>query len=181
MRKATFVLVSSLVLVAGALRAEERKQKARYSADPLAYRLRFGDTLWIQTASGDQVRGRLEDFDGERLRIDGRSFDLSQGEIRRIEARVDDSLGNGGLIGLGIGTASVLATCVALDGDCNEFLLFLGPIYAGAGAGFGVLVDALHQGRQVVYVAPGTSSQRKLTVSPFFTRDQRGVLVSFAF
>ncbi len=193
MGRATLILVTSLVLGTGALGAEEQGQKKREaprlestskvkeSTGSLAFRLRFGDTLWIQTASGGNLRGRLEDFDGDRLRIDGRTFSLSQGELRRIEAKVDDSLGNGGLIGAGIGTAGVLLTCAALGGDCKEFLLFLGPVYAGAGAGFGVLVDALHQGRQLVYAAPGTASEKKLTVSPFFTRDQQGVLVSIAF
>lgn len=194
MRNLTLILVSGLVLGAAALRAEEREEdqhqrqvfrsesasEAKESTGPLAYRLRFGDPLRIETSSGGQVRGRLEYFDGDRLRIDGRSFTLSHGEVRQIEARVDDSVGNGGLIGMGIGTAAALATCAALGGDC-EFLIILGPMYAGAGAGFGVLVDALHQGHQVVYVAPGVPSQKKITLSPILTRDQRGVLVSFAF
>jgi hypothetical protein len=101
--------------------------------------------------------------------------------VRRIEAKVDDSLGNGGLIGAGIGTAAVLLTCAAVGGDCDEFFLILGPMYAGAGAGFGVLVDALHQGRQLVYVAPATPSEKKLTLSPFFARDRHGVVVSITF
>jgi hypothetical protein len=90
-------------------------------------------------------------------------------------------LANGGLIGAGVGTAAVLFLCVAAGGDCDEFLLFLGPVYAGAGAGFGVLADALHQSRQLVYAAPGAAPEKKITVSPFFARDRRGVLVSFAF
>lgn len=195
MGRATVILVTGLVLGTGALRAEEKGKrqkeqdapaaesaaKGKESRDSLAYRLRFGDTLWIETANGGRLRGRLEDFDGDQLRVDGQTFSLSEGEVRRIEASVDDPLGNGGLIGAAIGTGAVLLTCAAAGGDCAEFLLFLGPVYAGAGAGFGVLVDALHQGRQLVYAAPGTGFEKKITVSPFVTRDRQGVLVSFAF
>jgi hypothetical protein len=146
--------------------------------------MRFGDTIFLRTPTGRMVTGRVEDFDGDELRIDGKTFSLSRGEVRQIDVRVDDPLGNGALIGAGIGTGVVLATCVAVSGDgnsCAEFALFLGGVYAGAGAGLGILVDALHRGREVVYVAPSAASERKLTVVPLFTRDKKGVLVSLGF
>lgn len=170
----TLIIWSLLVMAEGASGGQE-------SAVKLDHPLQFGETLYLETASGGRVRGKLQDFDGDRIRVDGLSFSLSQGEVRRIEAKVDDSVGNGGLIGAGIGAGSAIALCALMGGDCKEFLLFLGPVYAGAGAGFGVLVDSLHHGRRLVYVAPPSGPERKLTLSPIWTRDRLGIAVSFSF
>jgi hypothetical protein len=170
----TLIIWSLVVMAEGASGGQDSPLR-------LDHPLQFGETLYLETANGGRVRGRLEDFDGDRIRVDGLSFSLSQGEVRRIEAEVDDSVGNGGLIGAGIGAGAALLLCAAAGGDCEEFLLFLGPVYAGAGAGFGVLVDALHHGRRLVYVAPPSGFERKLTVSPIWTRDRMGVAVSFRF
>ena len=169
------------------LSAQERRETppvVSRSAEGLAYRMRFGDTISVWTPSGGTITGRIEGFDGDELRVDGKTFSLSRGEVREIEVRVDDSLANGALIGVSVGTGMALATCVALAGDgndCAQFILVLGGIYAGAGAGLGVMVDALHQGHEVVYVAPRAASERKLSIVPLFTRDKKGVLVSLGF
>ena len=190
MRKSALLLVlvsSGFVLGSVPLSAQERREKSPQvsrSAEGLAYRMRFGDTISLRTPTGGTITGRVEDFDGDELRVDGKTFSLSRGEVRQIDVRVDDPVSNGALIGAGIGTGVVLATCVAVSGDgnsCAEFALFLGGLYAGAGAGLGTLVDALHRGREVVYVAPSAASERKLTVVPLFTRDKKGVLVSLGF
>jgi hypothetical protein len=186
MRRAALLLVlvlSGFVLGSVPLSAQEhagakRSPEVSRSAKGLAYRMRFGDTISLRTPTGGTITGRVEDFDGDELRIDGRTFSLSGGDVRQIDLRLDDPVGNGALIGAGIGTGLVLATCVAVGADCAEFILVLGGLYAGAGAGLGTLFDALHRGREVVYVAPSAASERKLTVVPLFTRDKKGVLVS---
>jgi hypothetical protein len=170
----TLIIWSLVVMAEGA-------SGGQHSPVKLDTPLQFGETLYLETANGGRVRGKLVDFDGDRIRVDGHSFSLSQGEIRRIEARVDDSVANGGLIGAGVGAGAALLLCAAMGGDCEEFLVFLGPVYAGAGAGFGVLADALHRGRRLVYVAPPSGFERKLTVSPIWTPDRLGVAVSFSF
>ncbi len=183
----TLGLVSSVfVLGSMPLSAQERAGAKRSpevsrSAEGLAYRMRFGDTIFLRTPTGGTITGRVEDFDGDELRIDGKTFSLSRGEVRQIDVRVDDPITNGALIGAGIGTGLALGTCVAVAGDgndCAEFILFLGGVYAGAGAGLGTLVDALHRRREVVYVAPSAASERRLSVVPLITRDKMGVLVS---
>jgi len=186
MRRTALLLVlvsSGFVLGSVPLSAQERAGAKRSaegsrSAEGLAYRMRFGDTISLRTPTGGTITGRVEDFDGDELRVDGRTFSLSRGEVRQIDVRVDDPVGNGALIGASIGTGLVLATCVAVGADCDEFVLVVGGLYAGAGAGLGTLFDALHRGREVVYVAPSAASERKLTVVPLFTRDKKGVLVS---
>ena len=75
----------------------------RTSAEGLAFRLRFRDTVHIHTASGETIRGWVEDFDGNLLRVDGNTMSLSRGDVRRIELEVSDPLGNGALIGAVIG------------------------------------------------------------------------------
>ncbi len=188
MRRAALILVSwGFVVGSVPLSAQERREKppeVSRSAEGLSYRMRYGDTISLRTPSGGTITGRIEDFDGDELRVGGKTFSLSRGEVRQIDVRVNDSLANGALIGAGVGTGLTLATCVALSGDGNDSaacVLFLAGVYAGAGAGLGALFDALHRGREVVYVAPSAASDRKLSIVPLFTRDKKGVLVSLGF
>ncbi len=61
--------------------------------------LRVGRGITVTTTSGDVVRGKVELYDGERLRVDGTTWSLRDGEVANIRARVSDSLLNGTLIG----------------------------------------------------------------------------------
>ena len=50
-------------------------------------------------------------------------------------------------------------------------------LYAGIGAGIGAEIDALIEGRRVVY-AGSTSRRTTLNVSPILGRERKGVIVS---
>jgi len=56
-----------------------------------------------------------------------------------------------------------------------------GGVYAGAGAGLGALFDALVNPRQLIYVAPTSSTGPRLHVAPILTRDRKGLSVAVSF
>jgi len=89
----------------------------RTSAEGLAFRLRFRDTVHIHTASGETIRGWVEDFDGNLLRVDGNTMSLSRGDVRRIELEVSDPLGNGAFIGAVIGAGLAGLPCAGAGCD----------------------------------------------------------------
>jgi hypothetical protein len=150
------------------------------SGSELAYRMRVGDTVRLRTGDGREVRGRVDDFDGDLLRIDSRSFHLSSGEVQRIERKVDDPVTNGALIGLGIGAGWIGLVCASYGG-CDGEAIVPGLVVAGGGAGLGALIDALYTHREVVYVSPSAHPPKKLEVSPILTRDRKGLLFSLHF
>jgi hypothetical protein len=151
-----------------------------FSGEQLAFRMRVGDSVRIHTPEGDEVRGRVDEFDGDLLRVDMRSFHLSQGEVQRIEMKVQDSLTNGALIGLGVGVGWMGLVCAA-GGECSGPAAAISAlILGGGGAGLGALFDALHTGADVVYNAPGRAGTR-LSQAPLFTAEKKRALVTLRF
>jgi hypothetical protein len=149
------------------------------SGRELAYRMRLGDTVYLRTGEGKEVHGRLEDFDGDRMRVGSSSFRLSSGEVERIDMKVDDSVANGALIGLGIGGGYCALVC-ATSGGCSSEDVAAAVIISGGAAGLGALFDALHKTREVIYVSP-SAVPKQLTVSPLWMRDRKEILVSLRF
>lgn len=152
-------------------------------SERLAYRVRLGDTVYVRTADGSRIEGKVDAFDGEVLRVDERTMSLSGSEgekVDRIELRVDDSLKNGALIGAGIGASLVVLACVTEEGCETGAAIAVGAFYAGAGAGLGALFDALKHERQLIYVAPVSSGPR-VGFAPFLGRDRMAfnIVVSF--
>ena len=157
------------------------RESVAISGEELQFRLRAGDSIRLSTPEGGETRGRVESFDGDLLRVDSRSFRLSDGEVQRIEMNIDDSLLNGSLIGFGIGTGWVALGCAAL-GDCDAGAAVIGALVFGGGlAGLGALIDAANERSEVVYVSPRATPSKRLSIAPFFTRDAKGVLVSIRF
>lgn len=151
------------------------------SGEELAFRMRIGDSVRIHTREGDEVRGPVESFDGDLLRVDTRSFHLSQGDVQRIERKVQDSLVNGALIGLGVGVGWTALACSS-SGECDASAATVVAIILGGGcAGLGALFDALRTGTEVVYVGPARSDRTRFGVAPLLTSDKKGLLVSLQF
>lgn len=155
------------------------------TADRLAYRMRFADTVYVRSANGATVKGRVVDFDGDVLHIDHRTLSLSGAEgdkIERIDLRVEDSLKNGVLIGAGIGAAA-LVTLACLSDDCggDGYVVVGAAFYAGIGAGLGALFDILLNDRELIYVAPDSPSGPRLLAAPILSQDRKGILVSISF
>ncbi len=154
------------------------------SADRLAYRMGLGDTVYVLTAAGDTFKGTVDDFDGDVLRLGGRTMSLSgaQGEtIDQIDLRVDDSLKNGVLIGAGIGVSLAALACISLGGCGADEGAVIAAFYAGAGSGLGALFDALSHRRQLIYVAPPSTPAPRVRLLPVLTRDRKGLLISVGF
>jgi hypothetical protein len=99
-----------------------------------------------------------------------------------VQERKRDSLWNGLLFGLGAGTGACLLGFGSVENHDE------GSIAAGyfcvvaipAGAGIGVLVDALTHGKRDVYLSP-TAPGVRLSLAPVITPRRSGVVVSFAF
>jgi small nuclear ribonucleoprotein (snRNP)-like protein len=154
--------------------------------DSLAYRMRLRDTVYVRTASGASLHGRVDDFDGDVLRLNHETLSISgtHGEkIERLDLRIDDSLRDGVLIGTGISTSLWVLACVsAPEGECGGGFAVTGTIfYAGVGAGLGALFDSLKKRRELIYLAPSSPTSRRLDVVPVWTRNRRAVLLSLSF
>ena len=111
--------------------------------------------------------------------VSGALRQFQQSDVNTIEKRGSDSLKNGALIGMAIG-GRFAALGMAASGVSSEDagLFVVGAlIYSGIGAGIGVGVDALVEGRRVIY-ASSTSARTKLTMAPVLSGPRKGVLVS---
>lgn len=142
------------------------------SQEALLYRMRIGDNIRLRTTISETVRGRVEDFDGDLLHLEGKTFSLSEGDVQQIELRVDDPLANGTLIGAGVGVGLVALACATAQGCDADMALLGGLFYAGAGAGLGALFDAMNHGYQVIYAASARGTT--WSIAPLLDRDKKG-------
>ena len=115
------------------------------------------DVIVTQSASGEELRGRLLDLSPESLAIlvDGRRVDLPIDTVLRIDARTD-SVKDGAIIGAGVMIGLTGLSCAAVDdaGYCVTALIFNTGIGALVGAG----IDALHKGKTPIYIKAGKSN-----------------------
>ena len=149
-------------------------------------RLRPGDTIWVTDAQGREVKGRILSLGSDMLTLDGagaRSF--GSPDVTAIEVRRNDSLGNGALIGLGVGAGLALVACLAeVEGSDAGWCAAVAAVYGGIGAGIGVGIDALIPGKKIAaYRAPASvaAPPARLSIAPVITPRAKGVAVSFAF
>jgi hypothetical protein len=176
-------LVGSLSFAAAApCAAQEPLQDFRQ----LNTRLRPGDTIWVTDSQGRAVKGRILSLSTDALTLEGgsrRSFGAP--DVSAIRLRLGDPLGDGALIGLGVGGGLALVGClVSVDGSDAGWCVLAAGVYGGIGAGIGVGIDALIPGKKILaYRAPasGGSPPARLSIAPFVTPRARGVAVSFAF
>src|SRR5512139_2152636 len=99
--KVAVVLAIISLLLAFALAAAQEPVR---DFSQLNTRLRPGDTIWVTDAQGREVKGRILSLSTDALTLEGgspRSF--ASPDVTAIQLRRNDSLGNGALIGLGVG------------------------------------------------------------------------------
>lgn len=141
------------------------------------------ETVIVTDMRGHRVKGTLTTVDEDSLSLatDGLPKTFARSEVSTV--RVAEGLGNGALIGAGVGLGAALGI-LAIVGSGDGYVLPSAKVGApllvsGIGALVGVLVDRAHDGGRVLYVSPGQTSG--LLVSPILGKDRRGVLVSVRF
>jgi hypothetical protein len=111
------------------------------------------------------------------VRVDGKNYRLSEGEVQQIDLRLDDSVTNGALIGAAIGGGWIALACVS--GCEPEVAAVAGLITVGAGAGLGALFDSLNHGHQVIYARP--ESKTTWSIAPILGRGKKGLALRVSF
>lgn len=180
-RIALFVLLTLAPITASAQAVASNFQELRFKVKP-------GDTVYVTDDAGRERKARILELSRSSLLLsmDGTRRDLSENNVRRIRQRLPDPLLNGAVIGaVSVMTLSTVSSIASSDRGENEtfgwadvgFILYLGSIGAGVGTG----IDALIQGRKIIYETPGSASRRSFGVSPVLSPRVRGVRVSVSF
>lgn len=146
--------------------------------DQLRVLVKPGDTLTITDAAGQRLRGKLADLSESSLVLEasGTRRVLQAADVDIIEKRGSDSLKNGALIGFSIGAGLVGSAIGASTGEWGYAALGA-VVYGGIGAGIGVGIDALIEGRRVIY-AGSRSTRSFFNIAPIVSRSRKGVLVT---
>jgi hypothetical protein len=151
---------------------------AQDRAEDVQRRVRVGDTVWILDEARIEREGRVLSVDDSALRIaiEGQPTNWNLADAREVW-RSGDSLKNGSLIGLAVGSAiggiggACLASLLSNEGHPTggPFLFLLG-VGAGGGIAIGAGIDALIHGRTLVYQQPS-----RVTLTPVITTQAKVV------
>lgn len=170
----------ALALVALLATTAPAAAQTAVSFEELPSVLRRGDLVTVTDDQGRRLGGRILDLSpsGLSLEYTGARLDLSADQVARIRHQRFDSLGNGTLIGVGIGAIPgfLLGMAVSESGGFGQAL----ALGLGVGGGIGAAVDALIPESRVVYDPTGAARQR-WTVTPLLSAHRRGVAVSLGF
>ena len=124
--------------------------------------LQRGSRVVITLIDGERVEAAFMTLSPEDVGVTdsaGQDLSISRSNIRQIVARGErDQLGDGALIGAGIGlgtAATILAIAASGDGYILASAKWGAPLLLSAVGGvIGVLVDRAHRDSEVVYVTP---------------------------
>lgn len=158
----TLVIAAVGGLCAGPARAVAQGAEPAPAIDlsEIRFRLRRGETVFVTSTGGLELRAELEAVVVERnvllVDVDGVSLALPAGGVRTIHRQRRDSLKNGALIGAahGLATALLLTAITSDDTNARELLGF-SWILVPAGAGVGAAIDHAHKSRELVYRGGG--------------------------
>jgi hypothetical protein len=151
------------------------------SFDELRLKVAPGDAIYVTDTDGSERRARLLELSSSTLVLDfGRdSRTFTERDVQRIRKRAPDSLWTGALIGAGVG-AALGAFAVSFSEDCTyRFSSCAGPALSmtAMAAGIGIGIDALIQGRKVIY-EPGSRKAPGVSVRPMLAPGKASVVVA---
>jgi hypothetical protein len=177
MLKTVCIVVFAMFVVTAA-----EAQELAGTFEQLRVLVKTGDTLTVTDNSGEPVRGKLAKLSAGSLVLDvsGTSREFHSIDVNTIEKRGSDSLKNGALIGMAVGggLAAIAMGATLGNSDANAGVFVVGALlYGGIGAGIGVGIDALVEGRRVIYASSG-SARNRITVAPIFDGRRKGAVVS---
>jgi hypothetical protein len=122
--------------------------------------LTSGTEITVKLQAGDRIDCAFKSSGPEDLiliELGGSERRIPKFEVLKITRRekYDDFVGDGAVIGLGVGATFGLVVAAIAYADCGHAAYFaVGPlVYGGIGAGIGVVADALHKGNEVLYKA----------------------------
>jgi len=195
-----------LTVLVGSSVAASAQEPVR-SFEELNTRLKVGDTVWVTDALGRETKGTVLGVTPGELVLDGgRSRTFGPADVQAVRERAGRSLGKAALWGTVVGAGTGLVLAVAVRGDFASYCTpeqaaagcfpppgakppidwWVVPVYAGVGAGVGVLVGALLPGRpRDVYLAPRNSARgaprAQLWVAPILAPRRTAVAVLLSF
>lgn len=132
--------------------------------------LHGGERLTITDQAGVVTKGRVIALSDQSIRLmtqPAGPIDLSASSLAKIE-RVRSSTGKGALVGLMAGavTGALAVALTACDPSCvgpskEAVMLPAAAIIGGIGAGIGAIIGAARPGHQLIYLAPGSTADRR--------------------
>ena len=177
--------VLAMTVMVAALGGRADAQELAGDLNQLRVLVKPGDVLTVTDTAGQRVRGRLTQLDNAGIVLELQEKQKRQYEghmVAIIEKHGGDSLKNGALIGFAtggiLGGLGGALSANAFGGNPVGIAATAGLIYGGIGAAIGTGIDALIDGRYVIYA----KSKATVSLAPVIDRDRKGVLfkVSFA-
>ena len=173
-------LLLTLLLLTAAATPPANAQTAS-SFEQLGLLVRSGDRVTVTDSAGREQTGSIIDLSRTMLtlRIDGARHDFRPTSVSTIRQWRSDSLKQGALIGLAAGAVTAAAFFVPYPESSGSVTAVFVGLFAAAGTGVGVGIDALIPTRQVIFRSP--TAARRVTVAPILTSNRQGVGVSIGF
>jgi hypothetical protein len=173
------VVAVACVLFLGAAAASQAQAVAR-SFDELRLKVATGDAIYVTEADGRERRARVLELSPSTLVLAVGSVDrtFTERDVQRIRKRTPDSLWTGGLIGAGVG-AALGGLAVSFSENCSyRSSSCAGPFISmtAMAAGIGIGIDALIQGRKVIYEG-GSRSSSRVSVMPVISPGKAAAVV----
>ena len=151
------------------------------SFEQLAVLVESGDRITVTDSAGRERTGRIIDLSPTALGLltDGARHDFREAHIDTISQMRQDTLRNGAWFGLAVGAAIGATYFIPKYDIAGRYATMFFGLWAAAGTGVGVGLDALVRSRKVIYQPTGAA--RRVTVAPLLARHRRDLAVSFGF
>jgi len=177
-------LGTSLVLMVASMSAGTvRAQEVVSTFDELRPLQSANATVIVTDTNGQRFRGTIADASrtAVSLRMGSAIRQFAAANIRSIDVRRDDSLGNGTVIGAAVGGG--LSSLIFLDNECHHDAACYTAVavYTGIGALAGLGIDALIHRSVPVYKAPGPGAPPVVRIAPLVSAGRTGVRLTVAF
>ena len=167
-----------LLLILSAAPSAARAQTAASSFEELRAMLKNGQTIVVTDTTGQRTRGKVRDVSTSPPSLviavpTPRTFRAES----IAEIRTTDRVMNGALIGASVGTGLAVWDYLIDPSEPGNGAIF--AVAIGLGTAIGAGIDALIDGRRILYRASGPKGS--LTIAPIAARGRRGVQVAVRF